>query len=236
MDIKRAFTYPFEDPAWKEKLGIGSLVMMVPILSFATLGFTTQLMRNEADDHPHPMPQWADLGRLFQVGVMLGLAMLVYAIPVMLLMLAMGCVVVVAIASGMAGAEPLWVVVVTLVILACGVGLISLYNIALGLLRPAIHIQYARTLRFGSCFAIGELIAVIRSHPGDYLTVWGAMLAVRWAWGFVLSMVLGVVYGIPMIGPMIGMAMIAIGAFYIAVIAAKLEGRLFALTRSATAP
>lgn len=235
MDIKRAFVYPFEDERWKEKLGLGSLVMLVPILSFATLGYTTELMRREADGWAYPMPEWADLGRLFQVGLMLGLALLVYALPVMLLMLLLLCVVVVAIASASAGADVVYVLIVTGITVAVGMAVISVYNILLGLLLPSIHIQYARTLRFGSCFALGDMIAIIRDHPGDYLTVWGTMFGMRWAWGLVLSVVLGIVYSIPMIGPLLGMAIMAISYFYIALIAAKLEGRLFALTRSATA-
>jgi len=235
VDIKAAFTYPFADERWKEKLGIGALVMIVPILSFATLGFSTQLIRNEADGHPRPMPEWADLGELFMVGLILGLALLVYAAPVMLLMLALVCVVIVAIASASAGADPVWVALVTLLVVAVVISIITVYNFALGMLSPAIHLQYARTQRFGSCFALGEMFALIRQHPGDYLTVWGTLLGVRWAAGFVLSVVLGIVYSIPMVGPMLGMAIMAISYFYLALVAAKLEGGLYRLTRTATA-
>jgi hypothetical protein len=89
VDLGKAFTHLFEDAEWITKMVIGSLIALVPILNFALVGYEVRVMRNVAKGEQHPMPSWNDFGDLFTEGMWLGLARIVYSLPVLVLILPM---------------------------------------------------------------------------------------------------------------------------------------------------
>ena len=58
MDYGKSFSYALEDNDWPTKLGIGALVSIVPILSFAATGYMVQITRNVMDQKPDLLPDW----------------------------------------------------------------------------------------------------------------------------------------------------------------------------------
>ncbi len=46
MDFGKAFTYAFEDQDWLKKLGIGGLLLLIPIFGIlAVMGWTVEITR-----------------------------------------------------------------------------------------------------------------------------------------------------------------------------------------------
>src|SRR5512140_2257167 len=84
MEINKAFAYQFEDVQWPNKLGLGALISLVPILNFAVVGYELEIVRNVAAGAHEPLPQWEDLGKKWREGLILTLAGLIYSLPVLI--------------------------------------------------------------------------------------------------------------------------------------------------------
>ena len=71
MDVGKSIGYVFEDKKWTNKLLIGMLVSIVPIVNFALLGWVIDIMRNVSQRQPTPLPEWSDFGEKFVKGAIL---------------------------------------------------------------------------------------------------------------------------------------------------------------------
>ena len=68
MDIGKALTFVTEDPRWKEKIAIGTAVILISgLLSviligilgyFIVAGYTVRLLQNVRDGKSAPLPEW----------------------------------------------------------------------------------------------------------------------------------------------------------------------------------
>src|SRR6185436_8012778 len=109
MDFSKALTYPFDDPDWAKKLGIGAglgLVVFVivgglgifssvfPPVAVCTIfgfiflvpliGWSLETTKRVRDNVPNPMASWDDFGALTRKGLTPFLAYLVYQIPLLI--------------------------------------------------------------------------------------------------------------------------------------------------------
>jgi hypothetical protein len=226
MDLSRPFKYPFEDERWKEKLGVGCLIYMVPILNFAVIGYGVQVERAVAAGDPRPLPDWNDLGTLFKDGALLTLAYLLYGLPMMLVGLAaVGLAFLVGVAIAAAGSGVAGILTGLAIVVLAGVTN-WIYGFALSFWSPAIAVQYARWGTFGSCFAFGEMTGLIRRNTSNYLTTWGAHFVGRLAMATVLPIVAMFLSIIPIIGSLLTMLAFMAGYLYLALIMAHLYGQL----------
>jgi hypothetical protein len=102
MDIGKAFTYVTEDPKWITKVLIGGVLLIIPIVDFAVIGYMLAQMKNVADGKPTPLPEWGDFGAHFMKGLYAFVGLLVYFLPAIVLYC---CVIILGVvASGGAGA------------------------------------------------------------------------------------------------------------------------------------
>jgi hypothetical protein len=179
MDIGKSFSYPFEDKQWVSKMGLGAVISLVPILNFAMTGYMIQIVRNLMDDVQEPLPNWDDLGKKFKDGVMLVLAGLVYALPVILLScLPLGILTIPAALSGNGDTQGIadaltGVGSVLLVGMSC---LFVVYGLVLSVIFPAIYVNYAKEGTFASCFQLREVFSMIGKNAGAFFTAWGMSL------------------------------------------------------------
>src|SRR5437868_3555064 len=85
LDIRRALTYMSDDLRASEKIGLGALISLAPILNVAVLGFQVEVARRVAHGDSKPLPEWDELKHFWAQGAWLGLAYYLYSLPIMLL-------------------------------------------------------------------------------------------------------------------------------------------------------
>lgn len=228
MDIGKAFTYVFEDDEWYQHLGIGGLISMVPVLNFAAIGYELEVARQVANGTPRPLPAWNDVGRYFTQGLVLSLARLVYALPFILLSFLFmaglfGAIIMVPDLPREQG-QTLFVIITLSVFLFVGVVLIL--GLLLGLLFPAITINYLQVGTFRSCFDFKAFIAFIRQYPREYLTAYVLYLVA----GFIATTVsAGVglfVSWIPCLGTLAYYAILGASVFWMMMVNGYFVGQL----------
>jgi hypothetical protein len=215
MDIGKSLTFVTEDENWIKKLGIGTLVNLVPILNFAWLGYIVEMLRNVQQGDPRPLPEWEDFGGKFMKGLMVGIANLIYALPIILLACLVG--IIPAVAGGSGGdADTLGAAIGGLsILLFCCIGL---YGLILSFVAPAILINFSREGTFGSCFQFSAISQIITQNTQTYLTAWGIGILISLGVGIIL----GLVGWIPCIGWLASLA----ATTYIMVVWAHLFGQV----------
>lgn len=138
MDIGRAFTAVFEDPKWVAKLLLAFLFEILIVTAPAVLGYFLQYLRNVAEGHDTPLPEWGGFGTYWVRGIVVILVAIVYVIGGLLLLIV--------------GVIP---AIITL---------------------QATIVEYTRTWRVGSLFAIGSVWRRITSHT-EFWIAWGIQIA-----------------------------------------------------------
>ena len=92
MPFGRAFSYPFQDKHWPNKLARTALLIIlsgIPIIGLIALcgllGYLTEITRNTAHSHPRPLPKWEHFDKKVHTGASVLLAVLVYNLPPVIL-------------------------------------------------------------------------------------------------------------------------------------------------------
>ncbi len=202
MDIGKSLAYAFEDDRWLNKLGIGALVSLVPILNFAWVGYYIDIMRNVLDGQTAPLPEWHDLGKNFKDGLLVTIAAFLYTLPGLLfLILPIGIMVIPALIqdSDIQGGIAAVTTLTGLVLICC----VGLYFLLFSFVFPAVQLRFAQIGTFRSCFDFREVIKMISTQIGDYLVCWLTTLAAGLVIGVVLMMVSLFVGWIPCLGQII---------------------------------
>lgn len=203
MDIGKSFSFPFEDNQWISKLGLGAVIAMVPILNFAWTGYMVELIRNVMNGVAQPLPTWDDVGKKFTDGLILTVAGLVYALPMLLVIcLPMGFMVVPAIMSGNRDLESLSNAIASAgsVLFLCLLCVFVIYALLLSVVYPAILIVFSREGTLASCFKFREVFDLIGKNMTPFLTAWGVSLAASFGVGLVAGIAQTVLLIIPCIG------------------------------------
>lgn len=173
MDIGRSFTYTFDDEKWLMKILLGGIIGIVPILNFATFGYTLDATKNVAEGRALPLPEWGeDFGGKFVKGLLGWIIAMIYAIPIWVIMCLVWLVTLilgggaslfesdaaVAGAGGLAG-----------VLGICFYCLMALYGIFMIIWLPAALTRFAVQGGFGSAFQFGEIRSFVQGNLGNYL-------------------------------------------------------------------
>jgi hypothetical protein len=231
MNLEKAFKYPFEDKQWASKIGMGVLISIVPILNIAWLGYIIQLIRRVINGDPLPLPGWDDLGKKFMDGLMLFLASLVYALPVILLIGVPLAIIVPASYAGSFGTQDMF----TTILAAAGVVFLGLacvlvlYGLALAVAFPAIYVQYAHKGTFASCLAIKDIFALIKKNVGAYFTAWGVYLGISIGASLAAGIIGGLLGWIPCLGQLIAFLAGIAASIYVQLVYAHLFGQFGAM-------
>ena len=225
MDIGKSFSYPFEDKQWVSKMGLGAVISLVPVLNFAMTGYMIQIVRNLMNDVQEPLPNWDDLGKKFMDGLMLVLAGLVYALPIIILsFLSFGVMAIPSILSGSSDVSDA-VAGVGSVVFAGLTCLFVVYGLVLSVIFPAIYVNYAKEGTFASCFQLREIFNIIGRNAGAFFTAWGMSLVAGLVIGLVASIVTGVLGWIPCVGWVIAIGITLGVGVYMSMIYAHLFGQ-----------
>jgi hypothetical protein len=228
MDFNRAFRYILDDKDWLSKIGLGLVIMIVPVLNFAWTGYLVQIIRNVRDNETIVLPTWDNLGKKFMDGLMLVLAGLIYALPILLVAcLPLAIIVIPAVISqgqGSLNALMTGSMVVTSCLLCLGV----LYGLALSIFMPVVQIFYAREGTFASCFKIREIFQTITRHAGPFFTIWLVSLGVSLGVGLATGIVGGILGWIPLLGQLLVFVLGVAGSAYVLYFSSHLYGQFAA--------
>ena len=203
MNIGKSFSFVFEDRQWISKLGIGALITFIPILNFAWTGYIIGIIRNVMNGSPEPLPNWDDIGKKLVDGLMLTLASLVYALPIIIVFcLPLSFMIVPAILAGNTDMEGLAQAVAGLgsALFVCLMCVFVVYTLFLSVIYPAILVLFAREGTIASCFKFREVIGMIRNNSSAFLTAWGTNIALSLG----ISIIVGIGQTILNIIPCIG--------------------------------
>jgi hypothetical protein len=176
MEFGKAFGFVFQDEDWIKKLGIGSVLLLVPVIgNLAVLGWGTEVTRRVIEAEEEELPAWSDFGGLIKKGFMTSVIGLVYFLPIILFQ---GC------AQGMifaapeifSGQDAETAMLVALICMGC---LSLLYALFAGLVLPSAIASYAVSGSMKEAFQFGAVLARVRAAPGAYaLALVGAIIAV----------------------------------------------------------
>jgi len=199
MDIGKSLTYMFEDEKWTNKVVVGAVVNMIPILNFASAGYMLATIRNLANDVTPSLPTWDDFGDYFVKGLVLTIIGLIYALPLLILSC---CPISMMFSFTIPQNEDVATALGVLGLVVLGVfGLLAfLYALAYIFVMPAITLHYASTEDFSAAFQFGKIFAFIRDNISSYLKAWLYLLVVGVVIG-IGELVVGVILGwIPICG------------------------------------
>jgi len=170
VDFGRILRYPTDDPDWIKKVLIGgafallsSMLIGIPFV----LGYFSRTLRGVVEGASR-LPEWDDLGGIFNDGLRLTVVYLAYALGMALVVTVP--VLAIAIPLGMLGERGadaagaiagLGFVVVY--------GLVMLLSLALAVYLPAALTRAALRGTIGDGFAVREVLGFIRANLGNYL-------------------------------------------------------------------
>lgn len=169
MDFGKAFSYVFEDPDWFKKVGIASLVGLIPIIGqLVVMGFALQTARNVMRGEIRPL---ADLDFSSQLGLGFKsfVVALVYSLP--LIILSIPIVVLPLLLSGNGKSPDTTLQTLRAILTACCSGLMILYGLAMAFLVPAATANLVAKDSLAAGLRFGEVIGLIKSNPGAWLLV-----------------------------------------------------------------
>ncbi len=224
MDVGKSVGYVFEDQKWTNKLLIGMLVSIVPIINFALLGWVIDIMRNVSRREPLPLPEWDDFGEKFIKGAILFVVGLIYSLPVLLIVCPMMFLPFLRGDIGQDGRQAITSMFVgTTLALTC---VISLYGLLLSFLMPAIYLNFARKGTFSACFEFGEIWRSMSRNLGDYIVAWLIIIVVGVAVTFLIGLVAGIVAFIPCCGWILSWVLLGSAGVYILAVFGHLFGQI----------
>lgn len=185
MDLERSIKYMFDDEEWLQKLVIGGLVSIVPIVNFASWGWALRALKNITEGQETPLPDWSDFGEYFVKGLMAFLATLIYSLPIIIL----SCLASIIANAASRGSDAAGLVGVCFGLLG------SLYGLFAGVILPAPLTKYALDGEFSAFFRFSEILSYIMDNLGNYaIAVIVTLIA-----SIVASLVGGLVCGIGII-------------------------------------
>jgi len=209
VDIGRAFAYPFEDSDWLKKVVIGGILNLIPIVNFATVGYAIQEMERVSRGEWVPLPEWDNFGDKFMNGLIIGIALIVWLVPVWILL---GASIVPIVLSSMAHRSSSAGLGASLLAMFLG----GIWSFVVAILYPAIAMNYARKRTFGSCFEFSSIVGMVMADPGSYVLGIVAYLGA--------AILVGLIAQIPFIGWIIGL----LGGFYVLLVLAGAYGQVLA--------
>jgi hypothetical protein len=202
-ELQALIKFPFEDPDWKNKFLIGSLLtfagFVVPVIPLIFVqGYCAQIMRRIIKEKGKPfLPVWDDWGQLFSDGLKVIGVGLVYSLPFLILFCASYAILISAIIgaeamSGPGSSDPeelppaatilplmgflIWIVMF---------GLVMVGVIVVSAIRPVAVGHVIATDEFAAAFRIREWWPIFRINLGGYLIsyalIFGAYLVLSFA-------------------------------------------------------
>jgi hypothetical protein len=228
MDAAKSFSFPFEDPDWLSKLGLGALISMIPILNFAWTGYLVDIIRSVMNNDGDVLSTWDDLGKKFNEGLILFGAWIVYASPILIAFcLPLGLIASSGLISGNSDMQDIGRILTEAegVLFYCLLCVFILYALVLSIIYPVILVSFAREGTFASCFKLRQALDMIRNNTTGFFTAWVLSLAATIGTGLLIGFINLVVGWIPCIGWIVGLVLTLASGVYSTAVYAHLFGQ-----------
>jgi hypothetical protein len=167
MNIERSFSFAFHSPGGVRKLllgGVFTMLFFTVFFAFVVMGYVMRVLCEALEGRDGKLPDWKDLGRLFNEGMMPMLVALGWASPIVVLF------VVAQILTATLGLN-LWIIFSYLLLEA-------LLSVAFSMILPLALIRLAIKRSLKAAFDIGQMLEFIRRNKGTFFTAWGLTFAV----------------------------------------------------------
>ncbi|RJQ32218.1 MAG: DUF4013 domain-containing protein [Actinobacteria bacterium] len=171
MDYAAAFSYMFQDKDWLKKILLGGLIFFVPILQFAAFGYAIKVLRNVKAGNATPLPEWDDIGGMFVSGIKYFVALILYALPAIIIMFILFALIFGAAAISSAGDAAKAVGPLIAVCSCFSYGVIMIYALVFMILLPEITIAYAETENISSAFEIKKIFNKTKVNIGPIIII-----------------------------------------------------------------
>jgi hypothetical protein len=237
MDIGKSFSFPFEDKQWLNKLGLGAIISIVPILNFAWSGYMVGIIRNVMNNRAEPLPTWDDLDKKFNDGLILFGVGIIYALPILIAVcLPMSMVAFSGLLSGNSNLEE---IARTLgetggILVYCLLCVFVLYGLMLSIISPAILVIFSREGTFASCFKFREVFGLISQNAASFFTAWALSLVAGLGVGLAIGIINTIIGWIPCIGWIASIVLSFGSGVYISSVYAHLFGQFGVATFGAS--
>ncbi len=222
MDVGKSISYVFEDQKWTNKLLLGVVVSVIPIVNFAYFGYLTLIMKNVSERSPQPLPEWANFSDKFVRGAILFLASLIYSLPALLLFCPL--VFLPFTRGGEEGRNAVTGLFAgSFALIGC---ILAVYALVISFLIPAINLNFARKNTFGACFEFREIWRIMSRNLGDYIVAWLIVIAIGIGASFVIGLIAGVLAFIPCIGWIAAWLLVGLTSVWVGTVYAHLFGQV----------
>ena len=191
MEFGKAFSFPFEDQEWLQKLGIAALIMIIPILGqFIVAGWALEITRRVIQRNPQPLPDWSDFGGHLVRGLQVAVIGLVYSLPIILVSACQQGFVI-----ALQNNNDNTVLTAMTALTVCLSCFSLVYGLFLALVVPAAMGKFAATGQIGAAFRFGEVFGLVRAAPAAYLiTLLGGLVAGLVAMLGLVVCIIGVIF------------------------------------------
>ncbi len=154
MDFYYYIRFPFNDREWFKKLGIGSVVFLIPIINIIAIGYFVQCIRLGAKGR-RILPFWHNWEGLLRDGIIAIIISLAYIIPPCLLW-------------------PLFLAVPVI-----GIFMQSTIFLIAGLMIPMAVANYAVTDEIIDAFKLGRILGQLGEVLNDYVVIYLIMVIIN---------------------------------------------------------
>ncbi len=177
MQFGKAFSYVFEDKDWFKKLAIMGLISLIPILGQIVLvGWMIDIIKKLIHHEPTELPN-LDFGGQLSRGFSGFVVGLVYALPVIVLLIIQSIVITVTTGganSDNAGAQSGVVIAISI----CFGLVYVLYSLILYFIYPIAYGRLAETGKISEALKFGNVFGLIKKAPGAvFIALLGALVA-----------------------------------------------------------
>jgi len=175
IDIGKALSFPTRSSNWKSKIIIGTVLTLVPIINFSSLGYIYKIYKAVLNREKLELPEWGDWRHLFLVGLRLAIIAFIYfIIPFVITAMGAGIIVFSSVIDPAAGS-----IGISIFIAGCALALFGLFLwLAVSLALPMALAHYAKSEeKFRSIFKLGDIMASI-AKARDYMLAFVIVLGV----------------------------------------------------------
>jgi hypothetical protein len=185
MRIERSFTFAFKAPGAAGKLilgGLFSLLGFTVFFAFVAMGYVMRVLCDALEGRDAKLPDWSELGKLFNEGLVPVLVTIGYFAP------AVALLILEQILHAVLGWNP--------VVFALFLLLRLVVVIGISILLPAALVRLAVKGSARDAFQLSHVTSFISNNKGPYFTAWGLSLVVGAAAGLIATVVGGIAFGI----------------------------------------